>query len=196
MAVRAAEAGHRVVGSDVDSHRVQRLAAGQSCLRDVASSRLRAVLASGAYSATTDAAALAGFDIAVITLPTPLRDGVPDLTYIESCARTPGEHLRHGATVVLKSTSYRHHRGAAAADSGRGLRPQGGADFRVADHPAACLASASAAEICATAPRPPGSWFHQLDRLSTVHPGDESLERAGGVRRPSGCPSSETRCRR
>ncbi|MFJ9909814.1 nucleotide sugar dehydrogenase [Streptomyces sp. NPDC101152] len=106
LAVRAAEVGHRVVGYDVDPHRVQQLAAGQSCVRDVASSRLRAMLDSGAYSATTNAAALAGFDIAVITVPTPLRDGVPDLTYIESCARTLGEHLRHGATVVLESTSY------------------------------------------------------------------------------------------
>ncbi|MER6442169.1 nucleotide sugar dehydrogenase [Streptomyces sp. NPDC001185] len=106
LAVRAAEVGHRVVGYDVDPHRVQQLAAGQPCVRDVTSPRLRAVLDSGAYSATADAAALAGFDIAVITVPTPLRDGVPDLTYIESCARTLGEHLRHGATVVLESTSY------------------------------------------------------------------------------------------
>lgn len=106
LAVRDAEVGHRVVGYDVDPHRVQQLATGQSHVRDVDSTRLRAVLDSGAYSATADAAALAGFDIAVITVPTPLRDGVPDLTYIESCARTLGEHLRPGATVVLESTSY------------------------------------------------------------------------------------------
>lgn len=30
LAVRAAEVGHRVVGYDVDPHRVQRLTAGQS----------------------------------------------------------------------------------------------------------------------------------------------------------------------
>ncbi|MEV5440877.1 nucleotide sugar dehydrogenase [Streptomyces sp. NPDC052682] len=106
LAVRAAEVGHRVAGYDVDTHRVQQLAAGQSYVRDVDSSRLRAVLDSGAYSATADAAALAGFDIAVITVPTPLRDNVPDLTYIESCARTLGEHLSPGATVVLESTTY------------------------------------------------------------------------------------------
>ncbi|MEU0947540.1 nucleotide sugar dehydrogenase [Streptomyces canus] len=106
LAVRAAEVGHRVVGYDVDTDRVQQLAAGQSYVRDVDSSRLRAVLDSGDYSATADGAALAGFDIAVITVPTPLRDGVPDLTYIESCARTLGEHLCPGATVVLESTSY------------------------------------------------------------------------------------------
>ena len=96
LAVRAA----------VDSHRVQQLAAGQSYVRDVDSERLGAVLDSGAYSATADAAALAGFDIAVITVPTPLRDAVPDLSYIESCARTLGEHLRPDAAAVLESTTY------------------------------------------------------------------------------------------
>ncbi|UWE12849.1 nucleotide sugar dehydrogenase [Actinacidiphila bryophytorum] len=106
LAVRAAEVGHRVIGYDVDTDRVTRLAVGDSYVQDVASSRLRAVLASGAYSATATADALAGFDIAVIAVPTPLRDGVPDLTCIRSCARTLGEHLRPGATVVLESTSY------------------------------------------------------------------------------------------
>ncbi|MFI6055894.1 nucleotide sugar dehydrogenase [Streptomyces violascens] len=107
LAVRAAEVGHRVVGYDVDPHRVQQLAAGHSYVEDVASSRLRAVLEAGAYAATADAAALVGFDIALITVPTPLRDdGVPDLTDIETCAHTLGEHLRPGATVVLESTTY------------------------------------------------------------------------------------------
>ncbi|MFH8556769.1 nucleotide sugar dehydrogenase [Streptomyces celluloflavus] len=106
LAVRAAEVGHHVIGYDVDAHRIRAVAAGQSYVEDVASARLRAVLDSGNYSATTDAAAPAGFDIAVITVPTPLRDGVPDLTYIETCARTLGEHLRPGATVVLESTTY------------------------------------------------------------------------------------------
>ncbi|MEV5509510.1 nucleotide sugar dehydrogenase [Streptomyces orinoci] len=106
LAVRAAEVGHRVIGYDVDPQRVQQLAAGQSYVEDVASSRLRAVLDTGAHSPTADATALAGFDIAVITVPTPLRDGVPDLTYVETCARTLGEHLRPGGTVVLESTTY------------------------------------------------------------------------------------------
>ncbi|MET8752231.1 nucleotide sugar dehydrogenase [Streptomyces sp. NPDC004667] len=106
MAVRAAEAGHRVVGYDVDLDRVRRLTAGDSYVQDVPSSRLRAVLDAGAYAATADAAALAGFDIAVITVPTPLRDGVPDLSFIEACARTLGEHLRRGAAVVPESTTW------------------------------------------------------------------------------------------
>lgn len=103
LAVRAAEVGHRVVGYDVDQHRIKQLTASESYVEDVASSRLRAVLDSGAYSATDDACALAGFDIAVITVPTPLRDGVPDLSYVESCAWMLGESLRPGATVALES---------------------------------------------------------------------------------------------
>ncbi|MFC9620089.1 nucleotide sugar dehydrogenase [Streptomyces sp. NPDC056930] len=106
LAVRAAEVGHRVVGFDVDPHRVQQLATGESYVEDVASARLRAVLDSGAYRVAADAAALPPYDIAVITVPTPLRDGVPDLTYVESCAQTLGEHLRPGATVILESTTY------------------------------------------------------------------------------------------
>lgn len=106
LAVRAAEVGHRVVGYDVDLHRIKQLAVGESYVEDVTSARIRAVLDSGAYSATTEAAALGGFDVAVITVPTPLRDGVPDLSCIESCARTLGAHLRPGATVILESTSY------------------------------------------------------------------------------------------
>lgn len=98
--------GHRVVGYDVDPHRVRQLAASDSYVEDVTSTRLRAVLDTGSYCATADAAALAGYDLAVITVPTPLRDGVPDLSYIEACARTLGEHLRPGASVVLESTTY------------------------------------------------------------------------------------------
>ncbi|MGW8490268.1 NAD(P)-binding domain-containing protein [Streptomyces sp. NPDC055886] len=105
LAARAAEVGHRVVGHDVDSHRVQQLTLGESYVEDVASGRLRAVLDSAAYRPTANAAALPPYDITVTTVPTPLRDGAPDLTYVESCAQALREHLRSGATVVLESTT-------------------------------------------------------------------------------------------
>ncbi|GAA1252356.1 nucleotide sugar dehydrogenase [Kitasatospora nipponensis] len=106
LAVRAAEVGYQVVGYDVDPRRVERLARGESYVEDIPAERLAPLLAAGAYRPTTDPAAVAGFDIAVITVPTPLRDGVPDLSYIEASATLLGEHLRPGATVVLESTTY------------------------------------------------------------------------------------------
>ena len=106
LAVRAALAGHQVVGYDVDEERVKRLAAGESYVEDVPSEQLLKAIARGTYRASAEAKSIAGFDIAVITVPTPLRDGVPDLSYIESSARTVARFLRPGATVVLESTTY------------------------------------------------------------------------------------------
>jgi UDP-N-acetyl-D-mannosaminuronic acid dehydrogenase/UDP-N-acetyl-D-glucosamine dehydrogenase len=39
-------------------------------------------------------------------VPTPLKDGYPDLTFIEDAARALAPHVRRGSTVILESTSY------------------------------------------------------------------------------------------
>ena len=106
VAMRACEVGHDVVGFDVDERRVKRLSAGESMVEDVTDARLTAALESGRYLPTSDPADLAGFDVAVISVPTPLSEGNPDLSYIEDAARTLAGHLTRGATVVLESTTY------------------------------------------------------------------------------------------
>ncbi|WP_406283250.1 nucleotide sugar dehydrogenase [Embleya sp. NBC_00896] len=106
LAVRAAQVGHDVVGYDVDEGRIKRLAAGESYVEDIPAEQVRAILDAGAYRATSEPRDLGGYDIAVITVPTPLREGVPDLSYIEECARTLARYLRPGACVVLESTTY------------------------------------------------------------------------------------------
>jgi UDPglucose 6-dehydrogenase/UDP-N-acetyl-D-galactosamine dehydrogenase len=46
-------------------------------------------------------------DFIIIAVPTPVtKSKDPDLSYIESAARTIGTHLKRGATVVLESTVY------------------------------------------------------------------------------------------
>jgi UDP-N-acetyl-D-glucosamine dehydrogenase len=106
LAMRAVEVGHDVVGLEVDTVRVKRLAAGESYVEDVPDEVVAAALASGRYRPSADPADLSGFDVAVITVPTPLRDGAPDLSHIEVSAQTLAPHLRPGATVVLESTTY------------------------------------------------------------------------------------------
>ncbi|UNM14210.1 nucleotide sugar dehydrogenase [Streptomyces formicae] len=106
LAVRVVEAGHRVVGLDLDELRVKRLAAGESFAEDVPSPRLLAALNSGRYHLSTDYADAAGFDICVITVPTPLKDGAPDLSFVESAAQAVARYLRPNATVILESTTY------------------------------------------------------------------------------------------
>ncbi|MFG2988599.1 nucleotide sugar dehydrogenase [Streptomyces sp. NPDC048257] len=106
LAIRAAEVGHQVIGYDVDTRRVKSLAAGESYVEDVSSERLARALARGTYRASELARDCGGFDVAVVTVPTPLQDGAPDLRYIEESAHTLARFLRPGATVILESTTY------------------------------------------------------------------------------------------
>lgn len=106
LALRAAAAGYDVVGLDVDKRRVKLLRAGDSYVGDVSSERLAAALDGGRYLPTDDYADAAGFDICVISVPTPLCDGTPDLTFVEQATRSVAAHVRPGCTVILESTTY------------------------------------------------------------------------------------------
>ncbi len=106
LAMRAVEQGFEVVGLDVDTAKIKQLEAGESTVEDVSDERLRQVLDTGRYRPSADTADCAGFDVSVISVPTPLTDGNPDLTFIEQAAASLAPHLRPGATVVLESTTY------------------------------------------------------------------------------------------
>ncbi len=106
LALRAVEVGYHVVGFDLDAERIKLLAAGSSYIGDIPDDRLARALDSGRFEPTDDPDRLAGFDIAVIDVPTPLYEGVPNLSFVEDAAAVVARHLGAGALVVLESTSY------------------------------------------------------------------------------------------
>jgi UDP-N-acetyl-D-glucosamine dehydrogenase len=106
LSIRAVEVGYDVVGYDVDQRRVKRLEAGESYVEDISPARLGAALATGRYRPSNEQKSCAGFDVAVVTVPTPLKEGNPDLSFIESAATTLARYIRPGATVILESTTY------------------------------------------------------------------------------------------
>jgi UDP-N-acetyl-D-glucosamine dehydrogenase len=106
LAMRAAEVGYQVVGFDIDEARISRLSSGESYVEDVTSKQLSAALARGSYLPSCEARSIAGYDVAVMTAPTPLREGVPDLSFVMQASSTVGRFLRPGAVVVLESTTY------------------------------------------------------------------------------------------
>ena len=106
LAMRAVEAGFTVVGIDIDQRRTTALQSGLSYVEDVSHNQLRAALATGRYLPSPSFESAAGFDIAVISVPTPLKEGLPDLSMIESAARGLAPHLTRRATVILESTTY------------------------------------------------------------------------------------------
>ncbi|MHB8465486.1 MAG: nucleotide sugar dehydrogenase [Acidimicrobiales bacterium] len=106
IAIRAVEVGYRVAGYELDPARAKSLCAGESYVRDVSSDRLTEAIRTGRYQVSSDPDVCEGFDVAIIAVPTPLRDGIPDMSFIESSARTLGGYLHGGALVVLESTTY------------------------------------------------------------------------------------------
>lgn len=105
LAHRASRAGFKVIGIDVDESRVTRLLTGQSFVPDVTTDHLLEMKSLG-YIASSLYADIAGFDVAVITVPTPLENGRPDLRSVESAARSVGEFLSPQGLVILESTTY------------------------------------------------------------------------------------------
>lgn len=106
VAMRAVEVGMTVVGLDVDAVRIAALRGGESYVDDISSEQLTEAIDTGRYLASSDYDDAEGFDVAVITVPTPLREGLPDISYIESAGESLATRLTRGATVVLESTTY------------------------------------------------------------------------------------------
>ena len=106
ISVFAAE-HHTVVGFDKNQNVVDALNSGKSHIEGVESADLARHIAAGKYRATTDAADIAGSDVVVIAVPTPLtRDRKPDLSFVEAACRTIGENLNSSALIINESTSF------------------------------------------------------------------------------------------
>jgi UDP-N-acetyl-D-mannosaminuronic acid dehydrogenase/UDP-N-acetyl-D-glucosamine dehydrogenase len=136
LAMRAVAAGYDVVGYDLDEHRAKSLAAGTSFVEDITDAEVTEALATGRYRATGTLEGLERFDIAVITVPTPLREGIPDLTFIDDAGAQLAPLLTKGATVVLESTTYpgtTQERLCPALEEGSGLKA--GEDFHLGYSP-------------------------------------------------------------
>jgi UDP-N-acetyl-D-glucosamine dehydrogenase len=98
---------HQVVGFDLNSLIVAQLNKGISHIEGVASEDIKQAIYAGNYNSTTDAAEIAGSDIVVIAVPTPLDgDRKPDLTYIESACKVIAENLTGPALIINESTSF------------------------------------------------------------------------------------------
>lgn len=106
VAIRAAEVGFSVIGFDVDDKKITNLRRGISHVEDIQSGVVSSAIENGSYFPTSSTNDLAGFDVAVISVPTPLTNDAPDLRYIESAVDMLCPHLRPGATVILESTTY------------------------------------------------------------------------------------------
>ena len=107
LAVEFAKAGFSVTGIDVQESKIAKLKRGESYVQDVPTDKLRPLVESRKFSATTDFSAVADLDTINIAVPTPLRKTKdPDMSYIVSACQEIARHFSPGKLVILESTTY------------------------------------------------------------------------------------------
>jgi len=104
LAVESANSKLKVIGYDVNEIRVSEINKGQSPIEDISNSELETALAT--FEATTEQQKLSMCENIVISVPTPLTDYQPDLSYVISAAKTVGENLVKNQVIILESTTY------------------------------------------------------------------------------------------
>lgn len=102
VAALARQKGFTVIGYDVDSKKVERIAAGEFPLRDHGvTEAFRAV----PLDATTDQARIADADVILVAVPTPVdEEARPDLGPLRSAMETVARHAKAGSLVSVEST--------------------------------------------------------------------------------------------
>lgn len=107
LAVEKARAGFCVLGFDVQGEKCAKVNRGENYIGDVVPEELAHLVESGHLSATEDFSRIAECDVVAICVPTPLDHyKQPDMTYVESSARTVAEHAHAEMLVVLESTTW------------------------------------------------------------------------------------------
>ena len=104
LAVEAATSSLKVIGFDINSERVEMINNGHSPIEDISNDELSQSLQN--FHSTTESKELSQCRNIVISVPTPLTDYQPDLSYVVNAAKTVGENLVKNQVVILESTTY------------------------------------------------------------------------------------------
>ena len=104
LAVESANAGLKVIGYDVNPERVHEINNGKSPIEDISDNELSK--ASNSFTASDNPSRLSKCHHIVISVPTPLTDYQPDLSYVEAAAKSVGENLVSNQVIILESTTY------------------------------------------------------------------------------------------
>lgn len=107
VSIAAAEAGHVVVGFDVNPNIVDNLKKGITHVPGLEESLISRLISDGLYIPTHDGKLISDSQIVVIAVPTPLdATRKPDLSYLFSAIEILGQNCSGPALVINESTSF------------------------------------------------------------------------------------------
>lgn len=98
--------GLRVIGVDIDEEKVKAVNEGKCYIKEPSLDRLlRITVSKGLLRATTSGIdAIRESDAVIITVPTPAKEGIIDLSYIRSALEVVRKSLHKGLLVIIEST--------------------------------------------------------------------------------------------
>ncbi len=106
LALRFAEVGIKVIGFDVDTHKVECLNSGRSYIERIQPEQILAAARNG-LEATTDFARTTEADALIICVPTPLNaHREPDLSFVINTVESLLPYFRAGQLLSLESTTW------------------------------------------------------------------------------------------
>ena len=105
LAIEAANSKLKVVGYDINESLVTNLNNSTSHVEDISNNQLSNSLEKDLIF-TSDSGILGESEYVVISVPTPLTDYQPDLSFVEAATKSIAENLQKGHVVILESTTY------------------------------------------------------------------------------------------
>ena len=105
LAIEAANSKLKVAGYDINESVVDSLNKSISHVEDISDKVLQDALSKD-LTITSDSSVLGDSEYIVISVPTPLTDYQPDLSYVEAATKSIAENLKKGQIIILESTTY------------------------------------------------------------------------------------------
>lgn len=106
LALRFSEVGLKVIGLDIDEHKVQQLNQGQSYIKQISAKKISDAHLQG-FEASTDFSRTAELDALIICVPTPLNaHREPDLSFIINTIEAALPYMCPGQLLSLESTTW------------------------------------------------------------------------------------------
>ena len=105
LAIEAANSKLKVVGYDINESLVTNLNNSTSHVEDISNNQVGNSLEKDLIF-TSDSEILGESEYIVISVPTPLTDYQPDLSFVEAATKSIAENLQKGHVVILESTTY------------------------------------------------------------------------------------------
>jgi UDP-N-acetyl-D-glucosamine dehydrogenase len=107
LALEFAEKGFLTIGFDIDEKKIPLLNSGSSYINHIKADKIKKVVESKKFFATTDFSKLTETDAIIICVPTPLNEHrEPDMTYIENSGKVIAKYLKPGQFIALESSTY------------------------------------------------------------------------------------------